>query len=58
MIGCRPGQIAAQERTDGDGITAPFGDAPLAGDVFKEADHEHFEIDDGINAWTAPDGRQ
>src|ERR1022692_184827 len=30
-----------------------FGDTPFAGDVFEETDHEHFEIDDRVNAWTA-----
>ena len=56
MVRGRPGQIVAQESADRDGITTTFGDAPLAGDVFEETDHEHFEIDDRVNAWTASSG--
>ena len=52
------GQRVAQERADRNGITATFGDATLATNVFKETDHEHFEIDNRVNARTAsPVGR-
>src|ERR1035437_5116257 len=48
------GQIVAEESANRDGIAATLGDTPFAGDVFEETDHEHFEIDDWVNAWAAP----
>ena len=45
MIRGHPGQIVAEESANRKGITAPFGDAPLAGDVLKETNHEHLEVE-------------
>ena len=54
----RPGQVVTKESADGDRIIAKCGNATLAGDVLEEAHHEHLEIDDGVNARTAPAGRR
>ena len=53
MLGGALGQVIAQEKSDGNGIVTAFSDAPLAGNIFKEANHEHFEIDRRIHAGTA-----
>jgi hypothetical protein len=42
-----------QKLTDGNRIGAAGGDGALAGNVFKEADHHHLEVDDRIDPRTA-----
>ena len=54
MAGGALGRVIAQEKSDGDGITATFGDASPAGNVFKEANHEHFETNHRVHARPAP----
>src|ERR1019366_4588164 len=56
LVRGRLGEIVAEESADRDGITTAFSDAPLTADVLEETDHEHFEIDDRVNAWTASSG--
>ena len=53
MVGRGLRQVIAQEITDGNGIAATFGNAALAGNILKETQHEHFEIDRRINARAA-----
>src|SRR3954447_20439625 len=53
MVRCGLGQVIAQEESDGNGIAAPFGNAPLTAYVFEEPNHQHFEIDRRINSRAA-----
>lgn len=48
------GQRVAEERADRDGITTTLGDATLATNVLEETDHEHFEVDNWVDAGAAP----
>ena len=46
------GQVIAQEGPDGNGILAALGNAPLAGNILEETNHEHLEIHHRVNART------
>ena len=48
------GQRVAEKRADRDGITTTLGDATLAANILKETDHEHFEVDNWVDAGAAP----
>ena len=53
MVGSAFIELVTEESAQGKGVGATTGNGPFAGEVFKEAYHEHLEVDRRIDAGTS-----